>query len=152
MPDTMQTLRRILAAILLFGTLGTCVELWLLEHDEELLQFIPLLVLGLAAVLVLLVSLRPSTASVRILQVVMVACIASGIAGVVLHFRANMEFQLEMDPSLPRDELFLKVMRAKAPPALAPGVLVQLGLIGLAFSYRHPTAEASRQKTKGSVR
>ncbi len=29
-------------------------------------------------------------------------------------------------------------MAAKTPPALAPGSMAQLGLIGLAYTYRHP--------------
>jgi hypothetical protein len=53
------------------------------------------------------------------------------------------EFQLEIDPSLPRWELFKKVMRAQAPPALAPGVMMQLGLVGLVALYRHPTLKGS---------
>jgi hypothetical protein len=42
-----------------------------------------------------------------------------------------MEFQLEMDPTLGGMALLLKVMHAKAPPALAPGNMVLLGLLGL---------------------
>jgi hypothetical protein len=34
-------------------------------------------------------------------------------------------------------ELFKEAMTG-ATPALAPGAMVQLGLIGLAWSYRHP--------------
>jgi hypothetical protein len=34
--------------------------------------------------------------------------------------------------------LFSTVMTAKAPPAMAPGAMVQLGLIGLVYCYRHP--------------
>ncbi len=43
-----------------------------------------------------------------------------------------------MDPALSGSALWWKVLRAKAPPALAPGTMVQLGLIGLAYSYRQP--------------
>ena len=31
----------------------------------------------------------------------------------------------------------MKVLEAKVPPALAPGVMIQLGLIGLAYTYRY---------------
>ena len=34
-------------------------------------------------------------------------------------------------------------MRAKVPPVLAPGVMVQLGFVGLLYAYRHPALDAS---------
>ena len=49
-----------------------------------------------------------------------------------------MEFQLEVQPELSGSTLLWKVLQAKTPPALAPGVMAQLGLIGLAYAYRHP--------------
>ena len=54
-----------------------------------------------------------------------------GATGAILHYRANMEFQLEMDPTLGGMALLLKVLHAKAPPALAPGNMALLGLMGL---------------------
>ena len=54
----------------------------------------------------------------------------------VLHYRANMEFKLEMDPSLSGFALFSSVVRAKAPPALAPATLALLGLLGLTSAFR----------------
>ena len=63
------------------------------------------------------------------------------MVGVVLHFRGNMSFQLDMDPAMAGWDLFSKVMHAKAPPALAPGAMVQLGLLGLIYTFRHPAIE-----------
>ena len=64
--------------------------------------------------------------------------ILSAAVGIVLHYRANMEFQLDIDPSITAMDLFWKVMRAKAPPALAPAIMAQPGLVGLAYTFRHP--------------
>jgi hypothetical protein len=55
-----------------------------------------------------------------------------------LHFRGNMEFQLDIDPSLGGWALVSKVIRAKAPPAMAPAAMAQLGLLGLVYCHRHP--------------
>ncbi|MGE3844497.1 MAG: hypothetical protein AB7I50_23275 [Vicinamibacterales bacterium] len=146
------TLRRLLAAILFLGMLGSATELLLLEHDEEVLQVAPLVLIGLAVVVLSVAVVRPSAAVVRTVQVTMLLFILAGVAGAVLHFRANMEFQQEMDPAIARWDLFWKVMHAKAPPALAPGVMVQLGLLGLVFSYRHPSIESPvAQSTKGRM-
>ncbi|HYJ16246.1 MAG TPA: hypothetical protein VE170_12200 [Candidatus Limnocylindria bacterium] len=35
---------------------------------------------------------------------------------------------------------------AKAPPLLAPGSMVQLGLLGLAYTYKHPALKSSQRK------
>ncbi len=75
---------------------------------------------------------------VRLFRAVMVLLILTGGVGAVLHYRANMEFKLEMDPSLSGLALFTSVVRAKAPPAMAPATLVLLGLLGLAAAYRRP--------------
>ncbi len=63
---------------------------------------------------------------------------APGIIGITLHYQANAEFQREIDPALGGLALFWKVVEATAPPALAPGVMVQLGLLGLVYTYKHP--------------
>ena len=66
----------------------------------------------------------------------MLVFLVAGAAGVYYHYRANVEFQRETDPSLAGRALWWKVLRAKVPPALAPGIMVQLGLIGLVYAYR----------------
>ena len=45
----------------------------------------------------------------------MLLLMLSGATGTVLHYRANMEFKLEMDPSLSGFALFSSVVQAKAP-------------------------------------
>ena len=136
--------RRILLAILLLGVLGIVAELLLLSHTEDAVQWIPI-GLGLATLLLsLLVTLRPTSATVRLFQLVMLLMIASGAVGAYLHLEANMEFQLEMDPALTGFALFRKSIVAKAPPALAPGAMAQLGLIGLAYTFKHPAMGPGR--------
>ncbi|MBY0493081.1 MAG: hypothetical protein K2Y23_02585 [Cyanobacteria bacterium] len=132
------TARRILLAILLLGVFGIVAELFLLNHIEDATQWIPI-ALGLLTVLLsLAVATRPTSATIRLFQLVMILMIVSGGVGMYLHLRANMEFQLEMDATLTGFALFRKSIVAKAPPALAPGAMAQLGLIGLAYTFRHP--------------
>ena len=130
--------RRILMAILLIGIAGLSLELWLLAHVEDIYQLIPLVLNGAGAFAAALVATRPSTGTIRLLQSVMVLFVISGALGMWLHYVATTEFQLEMDPSLSGWALFRKAIVAKAPPALAPGAMAQLGLIGLAYTFRHP--------------
>jgi len=136
-----ETARNILIAILLFGTAGTATELLLLAHTEDANQWIPLVLCAATVVLGIGVAIRPTRASIRVFQVVMLLMIVGGGLGMYLHLRANMEFQLEMDAALTGFALLKKSVVAKSPPALAPGSMAQLGLIGLAFTYKHPKLE-----------
>lgn len=135
--SALPAVRRILLAILLLGLLGTGTELFLVGHFEDSWQLIPFVLLGLGLVVIAWQIGRPSYASVRAMQVTMILFVVGGLVGLVLHYRGNMEFQLEANPSLGGLELFWKVMKAKAPPALAPAAMSQLGVLGLAYTYRH---------------
>jgi hypothetical protein len=134
------TARRILLAIFLVGAGGIALELWLLNHYEDLDQFIPLGLAAAGSLALLAAAARPAPATVRILQMVMLLLVISGFMGIWFHYQATTEFQLEMDPSLRGWALFRKAIIAKAPPALAPGAMIQLGLIGLAYTFRHPSS------------
>jgi hypothetical protein len=132
------TARRLLLAIFVLGVVGIMAELLLLNHIEDAAQFIPVALGGAALLLSLIVAIKPGTPTIRLFQLVMLLLIASGAVGIYLHYGATTEFQLEMDPTLTGFALFRKAIVAKAPPALAPGAMVQLGLIGLAYTFRHP--------------
>ena len=138
--DTLSRLRRILLAVFLVGLIGTGTDLVLLEHYEDQLQFIPLILLGLGLVVLAWHVIHRGRASVRALQLFMFLFVIAGLVGLVLHYVGSMEFQLEVNPDLSGLELFLKAIRAKAPPALGPGAMIYLGLLGLAYAYRYPVS------------
>ena len=123
-------LRRNILALVAVGFLGTAVELLLIAHDEDLNQWIPFVSIGLAVVTIGWWLRASGVAARRAVQTAMLVVIITGLVGVVLHYRANMEFQLELDPSLAGYALMSKVLEAKAPPALAPANMSLLGLIG----------------------
>jgi hypothetical protein len=128
--------RSALAALLFLGLLGSGAELWLLGHYEDKAQLIPLVAIGATLVALGWHRLAPGRRSQRSLQATLCLLVAVGLIGVVLHVRGNAEFQREMDPSLAGSALWWKTLRAKAPPALAPGMLAQLGLLGLVYAAR----------------
>ena len=130
--------RRILLAILLIGIAGLSLELSLLAHVEDVYQLIPLVLNGCGVAAIAMVAFRPTLGTIRLFQMIMVLFVVSGVVGMWLHYQATTEFQLEMDPALSGWALFRKAIVAKAPPALAPGAMIQLGLIGLAYTFRHP--------------
>lgn len=131
-------LRRLLLALVAFVMLGTVVDLLLLEHYEEVWQWLPLVMLGAALLVVAWVALTGSARAVLALRIAMVLVACTGLLGVVMHFNGSREFQIEMDPALEGWALFVKVMRAKAPPTLAPAAMLQAGLVGVLYTWRHP--------------
>jgi hypothetical protein len=145
-PQPLRAIRTLLLALLTVGLLGTATDLLLLGHYEEAWQIAPLALIAVALVIVAILSIRRTAAIVVALQVTMVLFMAAGVIGIVLHYSGNREFQHELDPSLGGWALFTTVMTAKAPPATAPGAMVQLGLIGLVFTYRHPALSPSRNR------
>jgi hypothetical protein len=143
--------RRFLLVILLLGITGIATELLFLKHDEGPPQLIPLVLLGVGFAVTVWHAVQRDTASLMALQLVMVLFVATGLLGMYLRFGANVAFQRELDPSIGGMPLFWKAMAAKTPPALAPGSLSQLGLIGLVYSYGHPAfLRASSRRTSRS--
>ena len=134
--DTLRGLRRLLGGILVLGMTGTLVELLLLRHVEDTVQVIPIVLLGAGLAAVAWHALAGSAASGTLVRVVMAGFIAAGLAGVYYHFAANLEFQRETDPALRGGALVWRALGATVPPALAPAVMLQLGLVGLAYTYR----------------
>jgi hypothetical protein len=131
-------LRQFLLLLISVGLLGLGVELVLMEHYEDWWQIVPLALISANLVVILWQVSSPGWPSLQSLRVLMVAMLAAGAIGIVLHYRANMEFQLEMSPGLSGWDLFLKTIHAKVPPPLAPAAMAQLALLGLLYTYRHP--------------
>lgn len=145
---TLESLRRYLFLILLLSLAGTAGELLLIGHDEDLWQWVPLVLIPLTLILLAWMMAAPSTASLRAWQGMMVLLIASGLLGLGLHWKGKMEFKQETDPSLRGLKLFWASLESQTPPALAPGVMIPLGLLGLACAYRHPALLAAKDASK----
>lgn len=131
------TLRQLILALVFIGIVGLEIELALLRHAESFSQWIPHIVLLVGFIATLLIYLRPGPTTVRVFQTMMWIFVVVGLLGVFFHLKGNVEFAVERDPSLSGARLIWKVLRG-ATPALAPGALSQLGLLGLLYTYKHP--------------
>jgi hypothetical protein len=138
---TINRLRGFLLALFIFGLLGAGGELLLLGHTEDFRQWIPLLLMSLSLIVLGWRAFDRRRASLRIFQIIMLLFVASGFVGMFLHYRANVEFELEMYPAMQGLELFWKAIKGATPPTLAPGAMIQLGLLGLAYTYRYSIVE-----------
>jgi hypothetical protein len=148
----MDVMRRWLLGLITLGLAGLAAELLLLGHYDGPAQLIPLMLIAAAFATIAWMLTARSAVSVLAFRSVMVLLVLAGLLGMVLHYRGNLEFQLETDPASHGFALMMKVLRAKAPPALAPAALSQLGLLGLVYAYRHPAlTDAPSLKTTGEA-
>jgi hypothetical protein len=141
------SIRQLVLALVLVGIAGLEIELALLRHAESFTQWIPHICLLIGLLVTAAVYVRPKRPVLRTFQWIMVVYLVVGAVGVYLHYRGNVEFALERDPSLSGLKLFWKALRG-ATPALAPGALAQLGLLGLLYTYGHPSLTTSTDGSK----
>ena len=135
--STLSVVRRWLFAVLALGVAGTGTELLLIEHYEDPLQFVPLATIAIAARDRVARRRRRSAERSRAPGHDGAVSIRRGRRHVV-SFSRRSGVPAGDRPGTEPLEIFSKVMRAKAPPVLASGVMVQLGLLGLVYAYRHP--------------
>ncbi|MGH7662942.1 MAG: hypothetical protein ACRENI_01395 [Gemmatimonadaceae bacterium] len=136
------SIRRAILIILFFALSGTLVELVLLEHTDGFWQQVPLYLLGASLVVLAWHVVHRGSLSIRVLQGTMLLFALSGAAGVVLHFKGNVEFELEMHPGASGLGLLWEALKG-ATPTLAAGTMMPLGLLGLVYAYRHPALFAT---------
>lgn len=129
--------RRLALGLLLLSTAGIAAELVLLEHYEDPFQWAPLALLALGLLAAGALATKPTPGRVRALQVVALAQVLAAAVGIFLHIRSNVEFELELRPGVGGWPLVVETLRG-AIPALAPGAMAQLGLLGLLVCFRHP--------------
>jgi hypothetical protein len=135
--EAVSLIRRGMLALLAFGCVGLLGELVILEHYEELNQYAPLILLSLTTLTIIWHWIAGGRASVRTLQVISIFLIVSGAVGVYFHLTGNIEATKEFEPDLAGLPFWVDVIRGAA-PSLAPGTMVQFGLLGLLYAYRHP--------------
>lgn len=139
-------LRGFLLIIFLVGVIGAAAELLLLGHTEDWRQWIPLALFLLSLLVLPCHAIVQRAVTLRIFQATMLLFIISGAAGCWFHYQAKREFKLETNPALAGWELFREAIFSGAvPPVLAPGMMIQLGLIGLAYGYCRTSSTNNQQ-------
>jgi hypothetical protein len=133
------SLRSLLAAIFLLGSVGLAAELIFIGHLDDIAQQIPLALIAVATATLVWDASRPTAWSLKLVRVGAVLLVAGGLLGLALHYQSNVEFEREMYPDLAGLKLVREALSG-AIPALAPGALVQLGLIGLAYAHKERTS------------
>jgi hypothetical protein len=144
-------MRKLLCAIVVLGMSGTMAELILLNHTEDVRQWIPLALLAAALFVFGWHTVSRAPISMRLLRWLMIAFVGAGLVGIYFHYQGSAEFKLESNPSLRGWALFWAAIRAKTPPLLAPGAMIQLGLLGWAYTYKNPALFRSEKQGESDV-
>ena len=134
--DVLLRLRRFLLvlSISLFG--GALVELWLVGHTQDAIQWVPFALCILGSFAVLLVFFRPGPGTIKILRICMALVVLGTLLGIYLHVEGNMLFAKEIQPNSPTTDLVLKGLSG-ANPLLAPGILAVAAVLAVAATYRY---------------
>ena len=148
---TADRLRQAILGILLFGLVGTGIELLLLKHTDGFWQLSPLGLIALALLVLLWHIASRSAASVRAIQLLMLLNLASGIIGFAQHFLGNLGYARDSNPGLAGMDLYTEAVLGST-PTLAPGTMILLALLGLAFSFRHPSLPGNDDSQHSNTR
>ena len=117
-------------ALVLFGLL---LELIVLNHLKTPLQLLPVGLACLAMGATAWNFILPNAASIRILRGALLACSLIGLLGMAIHtafYVSDHQNKAHRRRGLEREV-----------PPLAPAAMLPLGLLGLAFTFRHPLLE-----------
>jgi len=134
--EILSRLRRFLLLLSLFLFGGALIELSLVGHTKELVQWIAFALAGAGALTLLLVLFRLSPVTVRILRVCMLLVVLGSMFGMYEHFSGNVAFAREIQPASTTSRLFWRGLQG-GNPLLAPGVLAVASLLALAATYRY---------------
>lgn len=126
-------MKKLLVITYLVMLFGTGAELYLLEHFEGIWQMLPIILMGLGLLLFCWVYFSGSAMSKVVFRIAMVLFLASGLIGTWLHFDGNMEFELEMYPTMEIGTLIWESLKG-ATPTLAPGTMIAMGLVGWMYT------------------
>ena len=135
--NIIEVIRTFVLGVFLFGVIGTGAELVLLEHTEDAWMWTPLVLMACSVLLLFVYGVFRKAWTIQLFRGLMLLFLVSGLLGIWFHFKGNMEFELEMYPAMEGWELFWETIKG-ATPALAPGAMAQLGLLGLIYTLKHP--------------
>lgn len=134
--EVLHRLRLFLLALssLLFA--GTLLELTLVNHTEDAIQWLAFVVAGIGLLVTLAVIVRRGRVTVSLLRWTMLVVILGSLFGIYEHVSNNVAFEREIQPNSTLSHLIWKGMSG-ANPLLAPGTLAIGALLSLAATYKH---------------
>lgn len=134
--EVLAQLRRFLLVLSMMLFVGALIELWLVGHTEDKIQWLAFVLAGLGASAALGRIFRSSRATLLLLRVCMALVILGSMLGVYEHFSGNIEFEREIQPNASTPALLSKAIKG-GNPLLAPGILAIAAIVAFSATYRH---------------
>ena len=135
--------RRALSVAAIAVYVATPIELWLTEHTEETIQWLPFVAAGVG--LLCHGVARWARGIPHVLLGGLLALVAAiGLFGMWEHLEHNLEFVREIKPNLGGGDAMIEALFG-AGPALAPGILVLGAFLSWSAIRAEPT-EATHQR------
>ena len=134
--EVLRRLRLFLLALTALLFVGTLLELWLVNHTEDVVQWVPFVLAGGGLLLTFIVILRPQPAIIRLLRWWTLLLIAGSVFGVYEHVSNNISFEREINPNASQNRLLWRGLSGPN-PLLAPGTLAIAALLALAATYKY---------------
>mgnify|MGYP005846941923 CR=1 FL=1 len=132
-------LKSLLVFTVIFMSLGTLIELFLLSHYEDEWQLLPIILISAALLIFIFLLINPKAWLIIGLKILLWGCALSGALGAYFHIRANLEFEAELHPTQSFTQHLIDSLSG-ALPALAPGSMLVFALIGYIHLYiQHKT-------------
>ncbi len=137
--STVEVLRRLRLFLLALSSLlfaGTLLELGLVNHTEDVIQWLAFVLAGVGLVLTLVVLARRGPKTISLLRWCMLLVIVGSVFGIYEHVSNNIAFEREIQPNSTLSHQMWKGL-AGANPLLAPGTLAVAALLSLAGTYKY---------------
>lgn len=138
-----EVLRRLRSLLLLLSSLlfaGALLELWLVNHTEDKIQWLAFVLSGLGLLVTLVALTLRTRITVGILRACMILVIGGSLFGIYEHVSNNIAFEREIQPNSTSSHLIWKGLSG-ANPLLAPGTLAVAALLALAGTYKIGVSE-----------
>lgn len=142
-----QRLRFILLLLSTLALLVTLADLWLQNHNQSWVQFIPWALGGAGLTASIANLIWPGKNTVLALRGVMTLLVLGGLTGMVIHLKGNLEFQQEIHPTAALESFWLNAIKGAA-PILAPGALIFAALVAILATYQHPALVGQDEESK----
>lgn len=134
--EVLGQLRRFLLVLSVLLFCGAIIELWLVGHTEDPIQWLAFALAGLGAIAALVGLIFPGRGIVRLLRICMAVVVVGSLFGIYEHVIGNVAFEREIHPDMTSGEAVWKGLQG-ANPLLAPGILAIAALLALSATYRH---------------
>lgn len=138
--EVLRRLRWFLLVLALLILFGTVLELILVEHTEDAVQWVPFVLCGLGSLSLLTYIIRRTRTTKLLLRLLMAIVFLGSFFGVYQHVSNNVAFEKEIHPNAATRDLVMKGLGG-ANPLLAPGMLGLAALLAFAATYKAGTNE-----------